>query len=83
MITTAVWEQREHPPASEFFAVIRIAEKLLKARWDDEQVTAAMVAVSTVSVRACEFWLNERRRVAAPAIEVDTDRDAPTGRIEL
>lgn len=84
-ITVAVWEASSPKPATPFIGVVKIARRLLDAGHDPDAITAAMIAVPTISTRWVEAELNRSSRPRPPATlrPVDDDRDAPTGRIAL
>lgn len=73
-------------PAVPFPGLVKIADQLLAVGHPEPEVVAAMVAVPTISTRWVEAEL-VRRRGGTPGQQqgrpVDTDRDAPSGRLEL
>lgn len=79
-----VWENRSPRPAGKFMTLVNRACALLDAGHAPERVEAAFMQAPTVTVRACEFWLNNgHAKSAGQAAVVDEDRDGPTGRVEL
>lgn len=75
------------PPAVPFPGLVKIARQLLAAGWPEPELVAAMAAVPTISTRWVEAEL-VRRRGGTPGSRqqgraVDTDRDEPTGRLDL
>ena len=74
-------------PAVPFPGLVKIARALLDAGWPAEEIQRAMIAVPTISTRWVEAELQRGRgggtAGAPPGRPVDTDREAPTGRLDL
>jgi len=77
-----VWDRCDPKPATPFIGAAKIAEKLLAAGHPASAIEDAMVAAPTISTGAVELQLNRGRR-GAQARPIATDRDAPSGRLEL
>lgn len=83
-IVDKVWERSSPKPATPYIGVVKIAEALLRAGHDPQAIGRAMLAVPTISTRWVEAEINrsggppESRRTP-----IDTNRDAPEGRIDL
>lgn len=83
-IVTKVWERSDPKPATPFVGVVKIAERLLRAGHDPQAIGRAMLAVPTISTGWVEAEI--RKSSGTPPSRrapIDTDRDAPEGRIDL
>lgn len=78
-VVSRVWENRNPRPALRFFQLIRVGVALLEAGHPAAAVEAAMMAVPTITIKTCEYWLNS----VPTSTEPEWDRDTPGGRITL
>lgn len=82
-IVDRVWVNRSPRPAAEYMTLVTYASKLLDAGHGPERVEQAFMTVATVTLRSCEFWLNNGHATAGPTTAVDDDRGGETGRVQL
>lgn len=83
-IVTKVWERSDPKPATPFVGVVKIAERLLRAGHDAQAIGRAMLAVPTISTGWVEAEIKKSSGTApSRRTPIDTNRDAPEGRIDL
>lgn len=83
-IVTKVWERSDPKPATPFVGVVKIAERLLRAGHDPQAIGRAMLAVPTISTGWVEAEIKKSSGTPpSRRAPIDTDRDAPEGRIDL
>lgn len=83
-IVDRVWERSDPKPATPYIGCVKIAEKLLKAGHDPQDIGRAMLEAPTISTGAVEFAINRRTKSAPSRREpIDTNREGPEGRIDL
>ncbi len=83
-IVDKVWERSDPKPATPYIGCVKIAEKLLKAGHDPQDIGRAMLEAPTISTGAVEFAINRRTKPAPSRREpIDTNREGPEGRIDL
>lgn len=83
-IVDKVWERSDPKPATPYIGCVKIAEKLLRAGHDPQDIGRAMLEAPTISTGAVEFAINRRTKPAPSRREpIDTNREGPEGRIDL
>lgn len=82
-IVSKVWERKDPKPATPFIGCVKIAEALLRAGHDPQAIGRAMVAVPTISTRWVEAEIAKGGPAPSRRAPIDTNRDAPEGRIDL
>lgn len=68
---------------NQFMALVHIVETLLDAGWTVPEVKVALTVTRAYTTDALTFSLTERRAHRPPAQAIDTDRETPSGRLEL
>lgn len=81
-VARQVWEHKKPRPATKFVAVMKVAEALLEAGHQVDDVVAAMIAAPTITVAAVELQLS-RRKPPAGGGRVDADRGGVSGLVDV
>lgn len=90
-IVTAYWDwctaQNRPKPTltggNPYMALVKIVARLLEADWSAIEIKHALVATRAFTLDALTFTLRERRDRGGPRAPITTDRELPSGRVNL